>query len=104
MKKKENGKFPSFFKIRKYKDGILVWATSMAWEWLPTTLYEEIEKYLKVTRKNWSRHGKMALSIFYCSHGQFRPTILFYGSGCWLSGILWLTVSQSTPLVFTLSC
>jgi hypothetical protein len=46
MKKKENGKFLSFTDLRKYKDAIL-WAASMAEERLPTTFYEEIEKFLK---------------------------------------------------------
>jgi hypothetical protein len=49
-KMKENGKFLSFTDIRKYKDGTL-WGASMAGEWLPTTFYEEIEKYLKGYKK-----------------------------------------------------
>jgi hypothetical protein len=47
---KENGNFLSFTDIRKYKDAIL-WAASMAKERLPTTFYEEIEKYLKGYKK-----------------------------------------------------
>jgi hypothetical protein len=50
-KKKENGKFLPFTDIRKYKDGILWAARSMAGERLPTAFYEEIEKYLKGYKK-----------------------------------------------------
>ena len=50
VKKKENGHFLSFTDVRKYKDAIL-WAASMAEERLPTTFYEEIEKFLKGYKK-----------------------------------------------------
>ena len=50
IKKKENGHFLSFTDLRKYKDAIL-WAASMAEERLPTTFYEEIEKFLKGYKK-----------------------------------------------------
>jgi hypothetical protein len=49
-KKKENGKFLSFTDIRKYKDAIL-WGASMSEERLPTTFYEDIERYLKGYKK-----------------------------------------------------
>jgi hypothetical protein len=52
MKKKENGNFLSFSDLRKYKDAIL-WAASMAEERLPTTFYEEIEKFLKGYKKEF---------------------------------------------------
>ena len=50
MKKKENGHFRYFMDVRKYKEAIL-WAASMAEERLPTTFYEEIEKFLKGYKK-----------------------------------------------------
>jgi hypothetical protein len=50
MKKKENSNFLSFTDLRKYKDAIL-WAARMAEERLPTTFYEEIEKFLKGYKK-----------------------------------------------------
>ena len=50
IKKKENGHVLSFTDIRKYKDAIL-WAARMAEERLPTTFYEEIEKFLEGYKK-----------------------------------------------------
>jgi hypothetical protein len=51
IKKKENGNFLSFTDLRNYKDAIM-WPASMAEERLPTTFYEEIEKFLMRTRAN----------------------------------------------------
>ena len=86
MKKKENGNFLSFMDLPKYKDAILL-AASMAEERLPTTFYEEIEKFLKGYKKELVKHGETAtqmseqptqyrlLYTIYCLHGQSRATI-----------------------------
>jgi hypothetical protein len=115
MKKKENGNFLSFMDLWKYKDAIM-WAASMAEERLPTTFYEEIEKFLKGYKKELVKHGETAtqmseqptqyrlLYTICCLHGQLRATIFLYGSGCCLSGTSWHVVLQSTPLVFTIFC
>jgi hypothetical protein len=66
MKKKENGNFLSFMDLWKYKDAIM-WAASMAEERLPTTFYEEIEKFLKGYKKELVKHGETATPNIVCS-------------------------------------